>query len=197
MDFLRKNKITLAACTYLILVALFFYFIIRPLQQKITGKASEIQQEKIDQDITKKKIATVSVMEKDYEKYKENEENLNVMIAQSQDVEFIKELERLAEETGNKIEFKIQEKKGSDAKDGPGILSMQIALEGSYQSLLDFVHKLENGKNYVNILSFRSEKISLVDDVASVPADDMAGGKKAGTKNVLNSILDIAVYIKK
>ncbi|MFA5993651.1 MAG: hypothetical protein WC823_01680 [Parcubacteria group bacterium] len=209
-DFLKKNKIALAIVIYFGIVGSFFYFLILPIQNKIVGKASDIQQEKIDQDITKKKIMTVPVMEKDYQRYKENEGNLDVIINQAQDVEFIKELERMAEETNNKIEFKIQEIKATDKTKKPttdikgklvytSFLSMQVALEGDYSSLLNFIHKVENYKNYVNIMSIRSEKISL-DTGAVVSANPFVAVsevKKINTKEVLNSILDIVVYIKK
>jgi hypothetical protein len=202
-DFLKNNKISIVALVYLVLVGLFFYFIIMPLKGKINEKASEIQQEKIDQDITKRKIMSVPVIEKDYQKYKENEENLNVLMEPSQEVEFIKELEKLAEETSNKVEFKIQESAKEDPKkkktEGADIkgklahtnfLSMQVALEGDYQSLINFIHKIENYKKYVNILSIRTEKISLETPKAS-------DKENVDKKEVLNSILDIVVYIKK
>lgn len=209
-DFIKENKITLVVLIYLISVGLLFYFIVLPLQEKIVNKASDIQQEEIDQDITKKKITTVPVIEKDYQKYKENEESLNVMMEQSQEVEFIKELERLADETNNKIEFKIQEKKVEEKKkkEGEGdikdklaytsFLSMQIALEGDYQDLLDFLYKLENYKNYVNILSVRLEKIELDSEKGNAnPFKNVPEEEKVKSQEVLNSILDIVVYIKK
>ncbi|HCU70631.1 MAG TPA: hypothetical protein DIC35_02615 [Candidatus Moranbacteria bacterium] len=203
-DFLNKNKIILITSIYLILAGLFFYFLIIPLKGKINGKASEIQQEKIDQDITKKKIMTVPVIEKDYQKYKENEENLNVLMEPSQEVEFIKGLEALAEETNNKVEFKIQESAKDESKNKKtenadiksklaynNFLSMQVALEGNYQSLINFIHKVENYKKYVNILSIRIEKISIDEGAKS-------SNKENEVKNeALNSILDIVVYIKK
>lgn len=212
-DFLKKNKIILAIAGYLTLIGLFFYFAVMPASEKITGKANDIQQEKIDQEITNMKIAAVPAIEKDYENYKENEGNLNFLIDQSQaqDVEFIKDLEGLAADTGNRIEFKIQDavkvadknKKKDDAniKDKlayADFISMQIALEGNYHSLLDFLHKLENHKNYVNILSVRSEKILLNDaNNQNSPAASPSGKAKSASKEVLNSILDVAVYTKK
>ncbi len=213
-DFLAKNRITLAIVIYLAGVGAFFYFLILPIQEKIVGKASDIQQEQIDQDITKKKILTVPVMEQDYQKYKENEENLNIVIDQEQEVEFIKELEKIAEETNNKIEFKIQENKvvakvddktkkpATDIKSKlvyANFLSMQVALEGDYSGLLNFMHQVENRKNYVNIISVRSEKITLDTGSATAvnPFAVVPEAKKVKAKEVLNSILDMAVYIKK
>jgi hypothetical protein len=213
--FFKKNGITIVIIAYLALVGLFFYFVIIPLNNKILGKASDIEQEKIDQDITKKKIVTVPVIEKDYQKYKDNEENLDVIIDQSQEVGLIKELEGMAEGTRNKIEFKIQENnikvpssKKAVVVDIKGklvytnFLSMQIALEGDYQGFLDFLHKLENYKDYINVISIRSEKIFLDKETGKQVSPNSSSsvspdGKNDDSKKVLSSILDIVVYIKK
>jgi hypothetical protein len=120
----------------------------------------------------------------------------------------------MAEETRNKIEFKIQEnnikapsKKATDVDIKSKLaytnfLSMQVALEGDYQGFLDFLHKLENYKDYINVISIRSEKIFLdkgtgkqisPNSLSSVSPD----GKEDDSRKVLSSILDIVVYIKK
>jgi hypothetical protein len=144
-------------------------------------------------------------MEKDYQKYKESEGMLNGLMEPSKEVDFIKELEKLAEETNNKVEFKIQEEKKEEAKKkevDAGIkdklayksfLSMQIAIEGDYDQLINFIHKLENYKNYVNIISIRTEKITQeVEKNGTVGSD--TEDEEVEKKQILNSILDIVVY---
>ncbi len=208
-DFWKEYKIKLIIAAYVIMAVSFFYFLVMPAVDQIASKANEIQQKKIDKEINEKKLAAVPTMEGDYNEFKNNENNLVIVIESAKEVDFIKELESLAEQTGNKIEFKIQETAGKPVAKAKGTeediksklantnyLSMQIALEGNYGSLLNFIHKLENYKNYVNIMTISSEKMDasgLI--VSSTPF--AVSDKTTTTSEVINSILDVVVYLKK
>jgi hypothetical protein len=147
----------------------------------------------------------VPTIEKDYQKYKESEGMLNGLMESSKEVDFIKELEKLAEETNNKVEFKIQEEKKNEVRKKEAdagikdklayksLLSMQIAIEGDYGQLINFIHRLENYKSYVNIISIRTEKITQEVEKNGTVGNDTED-EEVEKKQILNSILDIVVY---
>lgn len=194
-------------------VSSFVYFLAIPYVGGIIAKANDIQQKKIDKELNEKKLSSVASMEEDYARVKDNADKFDIIIEQSKELDFIKELESLAEQTGNRIEFKVQDpstakpvakSKNSEAdiKSKLGytnFLSMQIALEGDYANLLNFINKLENHKKYVNIITISSEK-RIIEKAVAAPdpfaAPDRLPEKKA-TKEIINSILDVVVYIKK
>lgn len=208
--FLEQYKIQIIILLFSGLVVVFFYFLILPFVNRIKDMADEIQMKLADVEINEKRTADVSMMEANYNKVKENENKLNIVVNPEGEVDFMKELEALAEQTGNNIEFKIQDAdkkkvpkaKGAEAdiKDklaNGEYLSMQIAVEGSYSGFVNFVHKLENHKYYVNILSFSSEK-KIIESQNAVRSPFLQPNQpqKSTDKEVLNSILDVVVYNK-
>lgn len=208
-DFLKKYKISVAVASYVVLVLVFLYFSVMPSIVKISEKAQKIQQQEIDRKLHEERISSLPAMEDGYEKFKDNEAALYIVMDSSKEVDFIKELEILAEETSNKVEFRIEEKvdkKTAKKKDGEAdikggltyanYLPMQVALEGDYEGLLKFMHKLENFHNYVNIVSVSSEKKE-VRETGGNPGLFSAGNQTKTTetsRDVLNTILDIVVY---
>jgi len=211
--FIKKNKLNIAVLIFLVIVTSLFYFLIVPLVGKIAAKANDIQQKKIDKELNEKKLASISTMEEDFSKFKDNEDKFFIMIEPTKELDFIKELESLADQTGNKIEFKIAEttnvKPVAKAKNAEvdiksklgytNFLSMQIALEGGYASLLDFINKLENYKKYVNVMSISSEKritATVIDSSNPFAVADQVQNKETG-KETINSVLDVVIYIKK
>ncbi|MDP1620426.1 MAG: hypothetical protein Q8M12_05535, partial [bacterium] len=164
----------------MVVVLSFTYFLVMPAVEGIIARANDIQQKKIDKELNEKKLSSVAAMESDYAKVKDNADKFDIIIEQSKELDFIKELEILAEQTGNKIEFKLQDlataKPVAKSKNGEldiksklaysNFLSMQIALEGNYAGLLNFINKLENYKKYVNIITISSEKRT-IESIAS------------------------------
>jgi hypothetical protein len=212
-NFIKKYKVNLTIAVFAIAVLSFAYLAIIPLISKIATKADGIQQQKIDKELNEKKLASIAHMESDFGKFKNNTDKLNITIDQTKELDFIKELESLAEQTNNKIEFNVDDSANSASaiKSKAGdtsiksklkytqFLSMKIALEGSYASLLNFVNKLENYKNYTNIITISSEKKTiegLAPNHNPFVAANQAPQKKLVSETV-NSILDVVVYLKK
>lgn len=212
-DFLKIYKIQLIIGTYVAVVFALLYFVGMPIIDKINNKADEIQQKKIDGELNEKRLADVPSMKENYNKFKDNEGDFTIVIEPNSEVELIKELEAIAAETNNKIEFRIQDvadvKTAAKQKGNEGdiktklayanYLSMKIAIEGDYVNLLNFIHKLENYKKTVNIISVSSEKKE--PDMSAInpnPFDAASNTKKVAVgKEIVNSILDVVVYIKK
>lgn len=212
-DFLKTYKIKVIIGAYVAIVFAFLYFVCLPIVGRVNEKADGIQQKKIDGELNEKRLADVPAMEENYNRFKDNETSFAVVIEPNSEVELIKELEAMAAQTNNKIELKLQDivdaksaarQKGieGDIKNKlaySSYLSMKIAIEGDYSSLLNFIHKLENYKKMVNVISVSSEKKELEDSVNNSNPFDMAADakKKSIGKDVINSILDVVVYTKK
>lgn len=216
-DFLKQNKIQLAVGIYLILAAAFFYFLILGFAGKIADKADGIERNKVDAELNDKRLGDVSAMEADDKLINGSASDLDVLITSDREVDAIKDLEALAGQTGNQIEFQVKDP-SADSKPGHKVdpksiegklsdksyLSMQIALEGKYPNLLDFMRKLENYGDYINVISFSSEKQAAAPSSGGNTAGGTANpfiGKPnsitASSGETLNTILDVDVYLKK
>lgn len=208
-DFLKKNKIAATLIAYMALVLVFMYFLAMPSIVAISDKAQMIQQQEIDRKLNEERTVSLPSMEEGYARFKDNEGRLGIIMDSSKEVDFIKELEVLAEETENRIEFRVQEgvdkKVSSKKKEGEAdikskltytnYLSMQIALEGDYDSLLKFMNKLENLHNYVNIMSVSSEKNEIKEVKQNAGPFSADSTTKEDGREVLNTILDVVVYM--
>lgn len=211
-DFFKKYNIQSIISIYIVVVFVAFYFLVMPTINEIRDTANKINQEKIAGELREEQLMTVSTMEDNYNKFKENEDSFNIVIDPKNEVELIKELERIAEQTGNKIELKIQEDGDTkpktkqkavegDIKDSlknSNYLSILIAIEGDHASLINFINKIENYKKTINIISISSEKKEINYENNSNPASVTAAIKTGmENKEVINSIFDVVVYIKK
>jgi hypothetical protein len=221
-DILKKYSFLINIAGFLIVLVLVFFFVINPLQKSIQSNSDEIQKKIIDDNISKSRISQIPDMEKIEEAFSENKNSLDIILDSSNEVDFIKKIESLAEETGNKIVLKIDDGKGNNpkksvvtAKDSDDIkanlnytkyLSMQINLEGNYEQALEFIHKLENMNYYVDIISINMIK----------NAQDQTGENTSGTSpfeannpktksdttglsninNMIESSLGVVVYLK-
>lgn len=208
-DFLKKNKIAVTLIAYVVLILAFMYFLVMPSIVAISDKAQRIQQQEIDRKLNEERAASLPSMEEGYVRFKDNEGKLVIIMDSSKEVDFIEELEVLAEETENRIEFRVQEsvdkKAVSKKKEGEAdiksklaytnYLSMQIALEGDYDSLLKFMNKVENLHNYVNIVSVSSEKNEIKEAKQNSGPFSVSNPTKENGREVLNTILDVVVYM--
>jgi hypothetical protein len=234
--FLKKYKSLLAIIVFISIVLPLFYFSFTFMLRRIQAKADLIQTRIIDNNLEKAKIGKIPEMEKANAEFETNKDAVGTILAFSSKVEFIKYVEALAEESHNKIELKVLDdnKLGSsvtaktktkttvkkeDSSEDPSkksiedsllykqYISMQVDLEGDYAGFLNFIHKLENNKYYVNIVSFNLQKGftekeeaagdggSSVSKIFSVPVSQSGnpGGSSDGYP-VLRSSLNIIIY---
>jgi len=214
-DFWKKYKLWLSIAIWLILIAASFFLAAKPLLENIREKSDEIQRIKIDNEISQGRIAKLPEMKELHAIFEQEKDSLDVILDQNNSVEFIKKLELLAQETGNKISLKIDDNLESaknakvnsakkEKKDTESIgadlppnnyLSMEITLEGKYENFISFLYKLENLDYYVNVLSLSLAK-ETVDQSSS---QDEANIKKEGESvsgSVLISRLGVIIYVK-
>ncbi|MDQ1284396.1 MAG: hypothetical protein QG620_744 [Patescibacteria group bacterium] len=178
--FLVKNKFLIIISVYFLGTVLLLRFAAMPYVAKLKSQADSIQERIIDNQIEGARFEEIPRMEEMYNNYQKNEDFVNVILDPNEQLSFIKSLEDLAEDTGNKISLKAEDPgsasqtaraRRSDSKEGDkggkdimGSLPydryfpMEITLEGDYQGLANFVRKLENFNYYVNIISIDAKK---------------------------------------
>lgn len=175
--FWKKHKFFIAIALYIVIVFAVGYLVKIFLIDKIIEKSDKIQEMNIDSQLSRDKISKIPEMENANEEYERNKETLDIVIVPSGEVEFIRNLESLAENTRNKISLEIEDvqdsskakakttKKKKDEEKGifdlltyDKYLKIKVTLEGDYVGLVDFISKLENFKYYVNVVSIDSKK---------------------------------------
>ncbi len=175
--FWKKHKFFIAIALYIVIVFAVGYLVKIFLIDKIIEKSDKIQEMNIDSQLSRDKISKIPEMENANEEYERNKETLNMVIVPSGEVEFIRNLEFLAENTRNKISLEIEDvqdsskakakttKKKKDEEKGifdlltyDKYLKIKVTLEGDYAGLVDFISKLENFKYYVNVVSIDAKK---------------------------------------
>jgi hypothetical protein len=234
-NFLKKHKIASSVIAFLLIVVGLCYWAGLFVAKRIKTKANLIQERVIDNNLEKLKIEKIPRMEETNAEFEKNKEAIGTILAANSKVDFIKYIESLAEETNNGIEIKVLSenqdksvvkeiaketvKKDAVKKDKKSIedgllykqyISMQVDLTGNYQSFLNFMHKLENNKYYVNIVSFNlkketAEKEDLLKNENSGSGDiffspsssqNIVEIKKNEDAMTLKSSLNILVYIE-
>jgi len=210
----KKHKFWLSILAYLLLLTAMFLFVIHPLIKEITATADAIQEKIIDNEINQSRIAKIPEMESALQSFSGKENELNVFLDENNEIDFIKQLESLADITGNKIDLKIEEsqpkqavipksKEVDDIKNSlpsDKYITVQINLEGGYSELVNFIHKLENFNYYVNIISIDAAKNSPENDAGNNPnpfAGNVAAKKAISGKETIKSAITIVAYLKK
>ncbi|MFA5961141.1 MAG: hypothetical protein WC848_00485 [Parcubacteria group bacterium] len=186
-NFWKKNKIILAIMIFLVVIAPLFYWSFLMMTKMIQAKADLIQEKIIDSGLEKAKVGKIPEMEKANMDFENNKSAVGTILNSNNKVEFIEYVEALAQETDNKIVLKVLDDNNSgnsisdtktkvvakktsaalsDEKKGieselvyRQYISIRVDLEGNYAGFLNFIHKLENSKYYVNILSFDLQKV--------------------------------------
>ncbi len=155
------------------IVGLFIvFFLIIPQKKNIDDKTNEIQKMIARHEDKSKKISEIDKMRQQYELIEKNAENMGVVFFSEKVVEVIEKIERIAEETENKISIEIDEgkedkedkKKSTDSKKQnetlkpatENYITVKIRLEGSFRSLLEFVNKIEKFDYYADIFSLQT-----------------------------------------
>jgi len=189
-EFLKKYKIYILAGSLVVLIGSFSYWGIFYSIKNIKINADETQRRSMDNEINQKKLAKIPQMQKTFGELEENNKKLRSSLKKEDQVDFIKKLEILAEETQNKIDLKIideglkntvKAKAKSESKiklPRNEYISLQANLSGKYSNLYNFLKKLENFEYYVNIISI---SISLEEDKSVAKAS--SGNFFAGDMN--------------
>ncbi len=174
-EIFKKYKILIVTLTFLVLLLTIIFFVAKPFVNRIKEKADNIQKKKLDNQMDKKRIVQIPEMEEDEKNILGNEEEIDVILNHNGEVEFIKKLEEIAEQTGNKMTLNVDEKTANSKVKADGrkddkeksilnnlsygdYINIKITLEGNYLEFINFINKLENFRYYVNIISLDLKK---------------------------------------
>ena len=202
---LKQHKILVNISFFSVVTVVIMFFVAMPLIRKIKIQTDEIQQKIMDREINQSRLAKLPEMEKRHEIFASQQKNLEVIINSDQEVDLIKKLESLAEETGNKLTLKINDENGKTPQKGDDIKSklpynnyivMQLSLEGYYEGFINFIHKLENLNNFVNVTSISLAK-AVVENQENNGSAGYANNESVPSKEILKSSIEVVVYVKK
>jgi len=208
-----KYKIYGAIGTFFAIIIIGFVFAVFPIIRGIVFNSDEIERKKIDNIINQEGIGKIAEMKKVHDIFVEKQASFEIFLAKGEEVAFFKKIEGLAVETGNKMEFTVNNNKNVSAKKegkdasiigtlpyGDYIL-MEIVLYGNYENLIKFLSKLEKNEKYVNVVSLDIAKLEVEESVATpnafVPTNNSNTLTEAviKKKEVLRSIINLAVYM--
>lgn len=222
----KKYNIWISSSGFLLAILAAWFFVVMPIRASIEANADDMQKKMIDNELVKARISKIPDMENMQKVFEENRDNLKVILNTSSEVDFIKQIEALAEETGNKIELKIENKDtnkkpaatktpdpqstGDIIGELPGMdsLNIQMSLEGNYAQAANFLHKLENMNYYVNVVSLDMAKAAIESGSSAVGGSPFvvnysggqntaaAGSNKTAVKEILKSNLEAVVYLE-
>lgn len=179
-NFLRKQREIVAIIAYVAVIFLLVYFVVLLLIEKINEANYQIQEEGMKQEIARQHINDLPKIQKQYEELENSIDLTDVLLDENEAVALIERLEKTAKETENNIEIEVQaqnDQKKSPAKTKAGAevllvdelptqdyLQLKITLDGRYDSIVDFVRKIENFEYYCDITEVQ---INRSDDVSS------------------------------
>ncbi len=220
-SFWKKNSIWISIAGFAAFLGLLFFFAAVPFVNKIKSTSDAIEKKKLDNEINQQRMQQLPSIEQNYALFQKKENDLNVLLDSNSAVDFIKEMETLAQNTGNSIQFKVDDQSdsasGAAAKNIPkddirnklpyaDYLQMQITLAGDYPSFVKFLDKLENADYYVNVIGVNLAKNNAGDanqpagsfdpfaaSTVSLPSDKNNNAQVSE----LNSTIDLVIYLKK
>lgn len=214
MKELRKNKkLWIIFSAEILLIFLGVWFIFLPLIKNIIDKADKIQKIKIDQNFLADRVSKIEKAHQEHDKLTEGVDKLDVILKSEEEVDFFKELEKIAESTSNAINIKIIEEDKNNSKSSIAVdkeakeildtlsyknyFLLQINLKGEYAGLVNFLHKLENLNHYLLVVSVNAQKVKETPTGELVPVNAMNTLPSVPEEvEKLNSLITVAVYSK-
>lgn len=125
--------------------------VILPLIKKINSKTQQYTDTKQQIVNIETKRNQISVIEKEYDLIKDSISQIDsALIEQTDFLDALMKLEKLAEETGNRHEISIIDQSKKDAS-ALKSLSFRITLRGSFANTMTFINNLENASFYSKI----------------------------------------------
>lgn len=223
-NFIQKQKELVVISAYIMVIIMLIYFVVVPLVSKINETNDQIQKERINQNMIEQKIAELPKIQQQYNTILEKENIIDVFLDKNEEVGLIEKIEKLAQDTDNKIEISVQsnqpQTKNTDNKKKKKVeetlvsklpstdyLQMQIILNGSYNDMLNFIRRLENMENYSDIIKIKIEQtdsnaitnsnFGSANPFVQAPSTDSEDTANSVIEKDLKTTMDIVFYTKK
>jgi len=220
--FLGKYKEYISIVIFIALLWGLFSFVILPAIEVINAKVNGIQEKIAEKEGSGRKLEKVTKMKEQYEVIKNEEGKVQDLLFYDQAIILIEAVEKLAAETGNKVEIRVEEKAGSapapKPKSGkketsssgdeilPGLpsdkyLKMNISTTGDLEGLVDFVRRLENIQYWSDIISLQisSQNPESAEPRKNPmsPEEDVENKTAQEKKADISSVLEVVFYLEK
>ncbi len=171
--FWKKYKIIVAITLYVVIIGALFYFVIQPFLNKISLSAGKIQEIIINQENKEKRLGELPKLKEQFGLVEKREGELFPLLTEDKAVELVEKIEKIAEDSGNKITLEMRDNKVKDAaskktesakkkageddlrSDLPSsdYLEVKIKLSGDYNELIKFIEKIEAIEYHCDIIS--------------------------------------------
>jgi hypothetical protein len=172
----RKHKEYILVLAYIAVLFALFCFVIKPMVKGIDYNANLIQEKITIQENFKKKLGMISTDKEQIGAVERDENKIGVLISPDQEVTLIEKIEKIAEETNNKISIEAVDDKnansGAGAKTAPAkagdskddlkinpdnndYVKFRITVLGNYNDLIGFIKKIENMEYWSDIASLQ------------------------------------------
>ena len=216
-NFWIKNKIYLSLIVFLLCFGVAAYFSGYLLISRMKSNSNKVQETLVDQKVERDRLGSLPSLEKDWQFYEAQKNLTDVILAPGSEINFIESIDSIAQRSGNVIDLKIGDQvdpneiakiKSSVKKNNreEGIMDeisytnyfpMQINLRGNYQGLVNFIHMLENGHFYVNIISINCKKIK--DEIAepAIATQSVEGKEGELAKEIILTSISAIVYTQR
>lgn len=224
--FFKKQREILTIFAYIGIIASLVCFVIFPLIGKINDVADRIQEESLNQEIAKQRLNEIPKMQQQYQMLEKDERLLDVLLDKNNAVPLIERLEKLAQDSQNKIAISVQEqsalvqkntlktnKKNAenekliiDSLPSAEYLQMKIVLTGNYDSIVKFLEHLENLDYYSDIIGLDMKKVEIENEAQEVEPEVSFGSRRAYPAKKENNAqiieatrasVDVVFYTKK
>lgn len=154
-----KERILLINLALLGISGSLIYFLILPNIEDINQIKKEIDVQLIDLEMKYQRGQSIKKLNTSLKKIEPEIETLNrAFIKESEQVAFITDLEELA--TEHNLKQKLTMGKAQKSAGNLKKIPLQILLEGSYLTMLSYLHSLETLDSYVNINSIEIDGAS-------------------------------------
>jgi hypothetical protein len=219
-----KYKEYIVVLIYLVVLFALFYFVVKPIIGRIDYNANLIQEKITVQENFKRKLGMIGTNEEQARTIEKDEEKLKVFISHDQEITLIERIEKMAEETDNRISIeavadnipnakaktassKSKEENKDELKvnvDNNDYVKFKISIWGEYGNLIDFVRKIENMEYWSDVVtlevSYREpEKIPVVPENPDYSTElydsDDEAVRVIIDKGTASSVIEVIFYL--
>jgi hypothetical protein len=215
-----KEKIILNLLGFLAAVLLVFHFFLIPLLEDVKNISRKTQEYLADEQFKKENVEKLPEMDKAWFHFDSRREVMDIAISPENQIQFIEGVESIAVRTGNVISLEIGEevteedlkakkvKKTKNEEESildkinqKNYFPIKINLKGNYPALCGFIHLLENGQFYVNVISLDISKEEIESEGGEAENNDPFSKtvenkeeNDQSQKEILNTTLNAIVY---
>jgi hypothetical protein len=170
--FFKKNKYLLTIGILLLVWVSFIFLVILPEKDVLHNKFVDLEKEKLNNQANNEKLSSLGDLKRISAMIDGEKRTLEVIFSEDKIIDLVSELEKIAEETGNKISISVANEEGrkietvnviKDEKNDDHFLKnlptqnyfeIDITLEGDYNKTLNFIKKINNIGYYNVVKSF-------------------------------------------